>query len=170
MLSFIENILKQLTFEPTPWYWFMSSFFKWALPGKMSWVWRQHLPTTIAISAIRTGSSQPSLLSYRFLPKNTTTGFFTWWSDFRLWRFRLKDLSIDEMVGAWCFDCFSGPPGVYMLDLFLLRYSVLFTVESLSLLYLLVISWFICSRRWCIDKLGVFHAKQISMYLDPYLN
>ena len=29
----------------------------------------------------------------------------------------------------------------------LLRYSVLFTVESLSLLYLLVISWFICSGR-----------------------
>ena len=22
-----------------------------------------------------------------------------------LWRFRLKDLSIDEMVGAWCFGC-----------------------------------------------------------------
>ena len=38
----------------------------------------------------------------------------------------------------------------------LLRYSVLFTVESLSLLYLRFISWLICSRRWCIDKLGVF--------------
>ena len=30
----------------------------------------------------------------------------------------------------------------------LLRYSVLFTVESLSLLYLLVTSWFICFRRF----------------------
>ena len=38
----------------------------------------------------------------------------------------------------------------------LLRYSVLFTVESLFLLYLLFVSWFICSRRWCIDKLGSF--------------
>ena len=28
-----------------------------------------------------------------------------------LWRFRLKDLSIDEMIGAWCFGCLSGPPG-----------------------------------------------------------
>ena len=27
-----------------------------------------------------------------------------------LWRFRLKDLSIDGMVGAWCFGCLSGPP------------------------------------------------------------
>ena len=45
----------------------------------------------------------------------------------------------------------------------LLRYSVLFTVESLSLLYLLIISWFICSRRWCIDKLGVYHANQTSV-------
>ena len=25
--------------------------------------------------------------------------------------FRLKDLSIDEMVGAWCFRCLSGQPG-----------------------------------------------------------
>ena len=52
----------------------------------------------------------------------------------------------------------------------LLRYSVLFTVESLFLLYLLVISWLICFRRWCIDKLEVFHANQISMRLDPHLN
>ena len=28
-----------------------------------------------------------------------------------LWKFQLKDLSIDEMVGAWCFGCWSGPPG-----------------------------------------------------------
>ena len=28
-----------------------------------------------------------------------------------LWWFRLKDLSIDEMVGAWCFGCLSSPPG-----------------------------------------------------------
>ena len=55
---------------------------------------------------------------------------------------------------------FGGPIGVYLLG-FLLRYSVLFTIESLSLLYLLVI---------CIDKLGVFHANQISMCLDPHLD
>ena len=75
-----------------------------------------------------------------------------------LWRFRLKDLSIDEMVGAWYFGCLSGPRGL-PLRVLLLRSSVLFTVESLSLLYLLIISWFICSRRWCIDKLGVFLCK-----------
>ena len=28
-----------------------------------------------------------------------------------LWWFWLKDLSIDEMVGAWYFGCVSGPPG-----------------------------------------------------------
>ena len=28
-----------------------------------------------------------------------------------LWQFRHKDLSIDEMVGAWYFDSLSGPPG-----------------------------------------------------------
>ena len=36
--------------------------------------------------------------------------------------------------------------------------------------YFLFISWFICSWRWCIDKLGVFRANQISMCLDPHLN
>ena len=86
-----------------------------------------------------------------------------------LWRFRLKDLSIDEMVGpdtlAVC-RTHGGLPVGFLL----LRYSLLFTVESLSLLYHLVISWFVCSGRWCIDKLGFFHANQISMCLDPHLN
>ena len=36
--------------------------------------------------------------------------------------------------------------------------------------YLLFISWFIYFWRWCIDKLGVFHANQTSMCLDPHLN
>ena len=52
------------------------------------------------------------------------------------------------------------------MDFILLRYSVLFTVESLSLLYLLFISYYIYSR-WRIDKLGAFHAIQTSMCLDP---
>ena len=82
-----------------------------------------------------------------------------------LWRLWLKDLSIDEIVGAWCFGCLSGPPG-FPVWFLLLWYSVVFTAESLSLLYLLVIFWFICSRRWCINKLGVFHAN----CLDPHLN
>ena len=44
------------------------------------------------------------------------------------------------------------------------------TDESLSLLYLLFISWFICSWRWCMNKLGVFHANQTSICLDPDRN
>ena len=49
-------------------------------------------------------------------------------------------------------------------------FSIQKTVKSLSLLYLLFRSWFICFLRWCIDKLGVFHANQTSMCLDPHLN
>ena len=90
-----------------------------------------------------------------------------------LWQFRLKDLSIDEKVGAWCFGCCQAHRGL-PVGFLLLRYSVLFTVEPLSLLYLLFISWIICSRRWCIDKSGVFHvgfhANQTSMCLVPHLN
>ena len=64
----------------------------------------------------------------------------------------LKDLSIDEMVEAWCSAVGRAHRGL-TVGFILLRYSVLFTVESLSLLYLFFISWFICSRRWCINKL-----------------
>ena len=86
-----------------------------------------------------------------------------------LWLFPLKDSSIDEMVGAWCFGCCQAHLGL-PVGFLLLNYSVLFTVESLSLLCLLFISWFICSRRWCIDKLGIFHANQTTICLDPHLN
>ena len=36
----------------------------------------------------------------------------------------------------------------------------IFTIFCWKLLF---ISWFICSRRWCMDKLGVFHANQTSV-------
>ena len=35
-----------------------------------------------------------------------------WWVGLQtVWRFRLKDLSIDEMVGDWYFGCLLGQPG-----------------------------------------------------------
>ena len=76
-----------------------------------------------------------------------------------LWRFLLIDLSIDYMVGTWCSGCCQTHWGL-PVGFILLRYSVLFTVESLCLLYLLFISWFVCSRRWWFDKIGVFHARK----------
>ena len=92
-----------------------------------------------------------------------------------LWRFRLKDLSFDEMVGAWCFGCLSSPPGftcwISFAPVFSFIYCwVLIFALSPILIYIYCISWFIYSRRWCIDKLGVFHANQISMCLYPHLN
>ena len=71
----------------------------------------------------------------------------------------------------------SGDPMVWPHPLDVIQYVrssyyydnvYLFTVESLSLLYLLVISWFICFR-WCIDKLGVFHANQISISIHIWI-
>ena len=52
-----------------------------------------------------------------------------------LWRFRLQDLSFDEMVGAWCFGWCQAHRGL-PVGFPLLQYSALCTVESLSLLYL----------------------------------
>ena len=54
--------------------------------------------------------------------------------------------------------------GVYLLDFFA---PALCTVEfALSPFYILIYMFW----RWCIDKLGVLHANQTSMCLDPYLN
>ena len=61
-------------------------------------------------------------------------------SDFKLYDVSvLKDLSIDEMVGARCFGCCRARCGL-IVRFILLRYSVLCTVKSLSLIYLLFIS------------------------------
>ena len=52
----------------------------------------------------------------------------------------------------------------------LLHCSVLFAVVFLSLLCLLVMSWFVCSGGWCIGGLGVFRAGQMSVCLGPHLD
>ena len=38
-------------------------------------------------------------------------------------------------------------------------------LKSVLWFYLLFISWFICSRRWCNDKLGVFHVTSLTKLL-----
>ena len=86
-----------------------------------------------------------------------------------LWWFWLKDLSIDEKDQTWCFGCCQAHWSL-TVGFLLLLYSALCTVEFLSLLYLLLTSWIICSRKEIIFKLGIFHANQTSMCLDPYLN
>ena len=63
----------------------------------------------------------------------------------------------------------SGPQGFNCL-ISLLRYSVVCSVESLSLFYLLFVSWFIFTWRRVMDKLGIFHANQTYMCLDPHQN
>ena len=86
-----------------------------------------------------------------------------------LWRFQSKDLSINETVWAWCCVCCQAHQGLTVWFL-LLRYSVVWSVESLSLFYLLFISWFICTWRRVMGKLGIFHANQTYMFLDPHQN
>ena len=34
--------------------------------------------------------------------------------------------------------------------------------------HLCFITWFVCTRKWCIDKLGIFHANQTSMCLEAH--
>ena len=58
-----------------------------------------------------------------------------------LWWFRLKDLSIDEMVGAWCFGCLSGPPGFTCRISFAPVFSLIYCwvlILALSPCYILI--------------------------------
>ena len=86
-----------------------------------------------------------------------------------LWRFWLGDLSVYGMVGAWCFRCCRACCGL-PVGFILLRYSALFTVESLSLLYFLFVSWFVCSGVWCVGGLGACRADQASVCLGLRLH
>ena len=77
-----------------------------------------------------------------------------------LWWFRLKDLSIGEMVGAWCFGFLSGSPGFTCWISYAPVFSFIYCwvlIFALSPCYILIYMF----RRWCIDKLGVFHANQM---------
>ena len=67
---------------------------------------------------------------------------------------------------AWA--VFRAPRGL-PIGFLLLRGLVLFAVGSLSLLCLLVVSWFVCFMRWCVGGLWVFHAGRLSMCLDSNL-
>ena len=91
------------------------------------------------------------ILAYKFasISKNLTLNYF--------------EVGPDALAVCWAHRGLT-------VGFLLLQYSVLFSVESLPLLYLLFISLFICSRRLFIDKLGVFHANQTSYCLDPHLN
>ena len=58
-----------------------------------------------------------------------------------LWWFWLKDLSIDEMVGAWCFGCLSGPLGFTYWISFALVFSFIncwALIFALSPCYILI--------------------------------
>ena len=66
---------------------------------------------------------------------------------------------IDDMLGACCFGCCGGHRGL-PVGFLLLRYSVLNTAESLSLLYLLLYLDLYALRA---------DANQTYMCLDRYL-
>ena len=65
---------------------------------------------------------------------------------------------------------FVGPTGVYLLDFFCsgIQFNLLLSPYPcfISLLY---IDLYVLGDD-AIDKLGVFHANQISMCLDPHMN
>ena len=70
----------------------------------------------------------------------------------------MRGLGTDDVsvVGPTGVNCSYTPVFVY-------------TVESLSFFYLLFISQLVFDRILCIEKLGIFHANQTSICLEPHL-
>ena len=61
---------------------------------------------------------------------------------------------------------FAGPTGVYLLDLFFFRYSVLFTVESLSLLYpLLYLDLYVLGEDALISQGSFMQTKYLCVLI-----
>ena len=78
-----------------------------------------------------------------------------------LWRFRRW--LICRWEGWGLMSCsLVMPTGCNCWISFLLQYSVVCTVAFLSMFYLIFISWFVCTRRWCIGKLEIFHVNKTS--------
>ena len=96
------------------------------IPSKMQWI-------DSTIKRLHAWWSTKSLLATLLssLIARTWVGLQT------LWRFRLKDLSVDEMLGAWLLGCCQAHRDL-LVGFLLFRYSVFCTVEALSLLYLLL--------------------------------
>ena len=89
----------------------------------------------------RTESDQITVSNFAFLFNCTLVG--------------RTSVSMTVPTRAWCFGCCQEHQGL-PFGFLLLWYPVLCTVQSMSLLYLLFISWFICSRRWCMNNIGSF--------------
>ena len=66
---------------------------------------------------------------------------------------------------------FVGPTGVYLLDFFCssIQFYLLLS-PYLCFIFLLYLDLYVLGDDALIIKLGVFHANQISMCLDPHLN
>ena len=63
---------------------------------------------------------------------------------------------------------FVRPTGVYLLDFFCSGIQLYLLLSPyICFISLLYIDLYVLG---CIDKLGAFHANQISMCLDPHLN
>ena len=68
-----------------------------------------------------------------------------------LWWFRLGDLSVGGMVGAWCFGCLSGPPGFACWISFAPVFGLIYCwvlVLALSRCYVLIYMFWEMVRWW----------------------
>ena len=83
--------------------------------------------------------------------KIDTCEYFTIWS---------KYIHVSKSI----FTLRSHANRVHMV--FFINYTELLQPKYILTLFL---HWY-CTRRWFNDKLGIFHANQTSMCLDPHLN
>ena len=82
-----------------------------------------------------------------------------------LWRFWLKYLSIDKMVGAWCFGCYQAHRGL-AVGFFAQGFSFIYCcvlILTLSPFYILI--YILCTISLAIILYGWFHPHQISSFI-----
>ena len=104
------------------------------------------------------------------LATSLSSSIARWWVGLQtLWRFRLKRLIYWWDGRGLMLWLLSGPPGFTCWISFAPVFSFIYCWVLIFALYP-YISWFICYRRRCIDKLGVFYANQASICLVWNLN
>ena len=84
------------------------------------------------------------------------------WVGFQtLWWFRLKDLSMDEMVGGWCFGCLSGPRGFTCW----ISFALVFSFTYLCFISLLYLDLYVLGDDALISKGSFMQTKYICVLI-----
>ena len=90
-----------------------------------------------------------------------------WWVGLQtLWRFQLKDLPFDEMVGAWCFGCCQAHTGFsYWISFAPVFSFIYYWVLIFALSPFLYSDWYVLGDDALISKRSFMQTKHLSVLI-----